>query len=321
MTTDDTRLAALLLTNSITRVDAQPLRAREFWALVDHLDTHGVELGVLLGADRPEHAELPDGLDPVRVHHLLDAMRALAFEIDRLAEGGVALISAFDENFPGLLRDRLGHRCPPRLFVAGPATWLPCDGLAIVGADDAVPAAHDVARSAVAEAVIAHAAVITDHISAMADTVTSEAIACEASLVAIAAEGINRTARTPAVRNRVHAGQVCIASAFAPEAPPTAVTTEARDSIVYALAHTTLVVAVHDGIGPTWRAALDAVQREPASVATWVGRGSLTGNAALARLGATPISTLDELHSLTQTMSEAGLRASSSVPEEDCETR
>jgi hypothetical protein len=67
---------------------------------------------------------------------------------------------------------------------------------------------------------------------------------------------------------------------------------------VYGLATTTLVVSVRDGVGPVWGAAFDAAQREPASIATWLGNGALAGNVALAELGARRIESVDHIHGL-----------------------
>lgn len=303
MMSTDTRLAALLLTNRLTRVEATPLRASEFWAIVESADAANIELGSLLGAQQSVLDSLADasaGIDPQRLQHLLGATRALAFEVERLGEGGIRLISALCPEFPGLVRDRLQHSCPPSLFVAGPLDWLQGEALAIVGSDDAPSESHDIARSAVAAAVVADWAIVADN-TAIGDATVAESLACGGRVVVVPSVGINRAARLPATRKLVQEGTLCLASPYAPDAQSSPAAERARDMVVHALGHTTFVTSTPDGLGATWAAARQAAQREPASVATWLGDGSQAGNIALAELGAQGIETISDLYKILGT--------------------
>ena len=142
--------AASLLTNRLVSLDAKPLPAGEFWKLVVRVDPAD-----LVDLDVDGIAELTASThdEAVRYRTLLDASTALTFEQERLLEGGVSLISALDERFPSVLRERLGTACPPFLLVAGPTEWLDRPGLGVVGsrdaADEALEAARESARMAV----------------------------------------------------------------------------------------------------------------------------------------------------------------------------
>ena len=135
--------AALLLTNRLVALDAKPLTAREFWQL-----THRVDVGDLIGASPSEIEELAGVTveESIRYRTLLDAATALGFEQERLADGGIELISALDATFPARLRERLGSACPPFLLVAGPIDLLGREALGVVGSRDADDGALDAAR-------------------------------------------------------------------------------------------------------------------------------------------------------------------------------
>src|SRR6478735_728650 len=99
----DTIRAALLLTNRLVSLDARPLTAREFWELTAHDDPGELfhrgpdEIANLTGCSHDQAARLVT---------LLSASTALGFERDRLAEGGIELVSALDHRFPSSLRER-----------------------------------------------------------------------------------------------------------------------------------------------------------------------------------------------------------------------
>ncbi len=303
MTADhaDTVRAALLLSNRLTRVDVAPLKAREFWSLVDRTDALDIELGQLLHEPALCDSIATDDVPAARVRSLLDAMRAFAFEVERLDESGVHIIAALDARFPQILRDRMGHGCPPHLFAAGAIDALSHSSLSIVGDGDVDDRAAATARHAVAAAVVADWSVSipdTDHPGDLAAVAIDEALACEATTVVLSAAGINQVARQPDIRKLVQSNAICLASPFAPDAAASGAASRARDSMLHSLGSLTLVVSCADGTGPAWAAAFAAVEREPASVVTVVDADAPPGNRALADLGAHQLASIDELHEL-----------------------
>lgn len=303
----DTVRAALLLSNRLVRLNVAPLKAREFWSVLDCTDALGLDVSELLSTPErcDEVAVVAAGSSNAnatvtgdRLRTLLDATRAFAFEIERLEEGGIQIISALDERFPTLLRDRMAHGCPPHVFAAGDLSTMQRPILSIVSESTSAGPIQLSARHAVAAAVVAGWSVATaDSVSAgdIASTVIDEAVACEASLLVLSSAGINRAARQADLRKLVQASDVCLVSPFSPNAPESGAATRARDSMLHAVSNLTLVASCRDGTGPTWNAAFEAVQREPASVAVITGPGAPQGNLALAALGAQQLDDIDDL--------------------------
>ena len=115
------------------------------------------------------------------------------------------------------------------------------------------------------------------------------------AVVGVPAEGISLASRSAAVRRRVHAGELCLASPYAPDARFSAASALGRNKIVYALSKVTFVVTAEDGSGGTWAGAKEALERRYCPVAVWIGDGAQAGNHALVRRGATPITDLNRL--------------------------
>lgn len=294
----DTVRAALLLTNRLVSLDAGPLTAREFWDLTARHDP-----GDLFHRGPDEIAELT-GSSPdqaARLVSLLSASTALGFEQDRLAEGGIELVSALDDRFPSSLRDRLGTACPTFLLVAGPVDLLSRPGLGIVGSRDASDAALLAARKSAEHAVAEGWPVISGLARGVDQMAMSGALEAGGIVVGIPAEGILKASRNADIRRRVHGRELCIASPYAPNAPFTAGNAMGRNKIIYGLSRVTFVVASDKDSGGTWAGAKEALDRDFGLVAVWSGEGAKDGNAALISHGAAPITELDRLFTLQPT--------------------
>jgi predicted Rossmann fold nucleotide-binding protein DprA/Smf involved in DNA uptake len=239
-------------------LEVGPLTAREFWDLSDrvdlgkliHLDADGIT--ALLGIAEQE---------ALRLRTLLDAVTALSFEEERLLEGGVLLISALDDRFPAVLRERLGTTCPPFLLTAGPLEWAGQLGLGVVGSRDASEAALNAARESAAMAVRHGWPVISGLARGVDQVAMAAALDAGGAVIGVPAEGIITASRNAEIRRRVHQGELCILSPYAPTAPFRAGNAMGRNKIVYALSQVTFVVASDKDTGGTWAGAKEALDR------------------------------------------------------------
>lgn len=285
---DDSTLAALLLTSRLVPDGPPPLKAREFWALVESV---GGDPAVLLGDDPPPVAPEPDE----RIRGLLDRATAFAFALEDAERAGINVVSAFDVRYPGRLRERLGHQAPPALHVAGPLALLVEPGLAIVGAGDD-PDAVEVARSCAASAAGAGLIVITGGADGGTDAAaTTAALDAGGRVVAVLADPLTRRIRRPEVRRAIHEGRLCLATPYHPDAPYSQAADAGRIKLLVALADLTLVI---DGDED---AVAQAVRHDRARVAVW---READGGAEDPRSGdrrATPVHDLGALIDLATT--------------------
>jgi predicted Rossmann fold nucleotide-binding protein DprA/Smf involved in DNA uptake len=285
--------AALLLTNRLVKTAAKPMTAREFWSVVDRVE----DLSILLNLDVGDLVEKLsfDADDAARIRALLDAATALAFERERLEEGGISLVSVFDENFPSVLRERLGTACPPFLLLAGTTSWLASPGLGVVGSRDASESSLDAARRAAEMAADRGWAVISGLARGVDQVAMVAALDAGGVVVGVPAEGIHKASRNAAIRRRVHGGDLSMASPFAPDTPFQSGNAMGRNKIIYALSTVTFVASSDRGSGGTWAGAKEAIDKHYAPVAVWAGNGSRDGNDELARRGATPVARVSDL--------------------------
>jgi len=293
MIVTDTSLAALLLTNRIVDVGEKPLSPGEFWSLCRAIGDPSLLLGTSV-EDIAAKVSIPLG-QAERYAALLAAGAAFASERARLEEEGVRLISALDEAFPERLRHRLHDACPSFLLVGGPAEFLDLAAIGVVGSRDASAEALEVAASTSKVAAASGMAVASGLARGIDQAAMGAALDAGVPVVGVPAEGVRVAARSAEIRRRIHGGELCIASPYAPTMRFTAGTAMGRNKIVYALAEVTLVVCSDSGSGGTWEGAREAMRRSYGRVAVWTGGGAGPGNAKLVELGGVAVSDVGEL--------------------------
>lgn len=285
--TGEARLAALLLTNRLTDLEVQPLRAAEYWPLLDTV----ADPGTLLGLDEPGVAALVgDPALAARVVRLLDAAVGVAFACERLDEAGIRVLSSFDAEFPSRLRDRLGARCPPFLLAAGPAAVA--GGIGVAGVRDPSVDAAAVATLA-GERVVSLGERLVTGLSPGVDRLAMEAVLARGGVATVVpAEGLGLVGRRADTRSLVLGGRVTMLSPFGPDTPRTTVTARGRNRVVYGLADLTLVVASDGDADTTFHGASEALERGDGPVVAWVGAGCGATNPSLVERGARPLADL-----------------------------
>ena len=234
---DDGVLAALLLTSPLAGDGPPPLKAREFWALVD-------EVGDLA----PLLAEVPaDRPDAERLRALLGRATAFAFVVEDAERQGITLLSALDPRYPARLRTAMGPQAPPVLHTVGPLALLDQPAVAIVAGSDAdgpVADVVDAARVAATEAVADGRAVLTGGFASAVDAAaTTAAIEAGGTVVGLLSHPLTTHLHTPEVRRAVHGGRLCLVTPFRPNAPWSPVAEAGRAAVAAALAERTVTLS------------------------------------------------------------------------------
>ncbi len=292
MSDHDRELAALLLVNRLSPTPAEPLKASEYWSLLDAVADPSVLLG-LDGTAVASSAAL-DQATGDRVAALLDGATAFAVERERLEESGIRILSSLSASFPERLR-KLGAACPACLYVAGRAASLDGGGLGIVGSRDVDEKGAAVASLAAEHAVALGRQVVSGLARGVDQTSMVAALQSGGQVVGVPTEGLRRVGRRPDVRQAVLDERLTLASPYSPDAGFTAGNAMGRNKLIYALADVTLVVASDDGRGGTWGGAVEALRRGFGRVAVWTGPGAGPGNEPLVRKGAAPVDDVEDL--------------------------
>jgi len=104
----DRSLASLLLAQRLVDSHAEPLGPKEFWAVVTAV---GEPERLLPGSTSSGDSHVFSSELTERIARRMASATSLAFELERLEQSGLSVLSALDDDYPATLRDRLS--CTP----------------------------------------------------------------------------------------------------------------------------------------------------------------------------------------------------------------
>ena len=292
MMSDDS-LATVLLVGRLRDEPIEPLKASEFWGLCDQVAKPSALLG--LGTEQlgSEHGLAGDLAS--RVVGLLDRATAMAFELERLGQAGISVLTPFDDHYPGRFAERLGAAAPVLLYAAGAVELLDRPGLGVVGSRKVSPEGAEVAASAAERAARLQRPLVSGGARGVDRTAMNAAFDADGPVIGVLAESLARKLRNADMRRAIHEGRTVMCTPYSPEAPFTAGNAMGRNKLIYALSDLTLVVAAEVETGGSWSGAVETLRRGFGRVAVWRGPGEGPGNALLEDRGAVPVASLEEL--------------------------
>ena len=292
---NDDSLATILLVSRMARDGVAPLSASQFWRMVGQIGHPGGLLG------RSEGDLIASGLGEdmaARVVGLLSRPVAMAFELDRLDQSGIATLTPFDEGYPQRLQARLGSRRPAILHAAGALELLDQPGIGVVGSRNVSNEGAAVAEALGRQAASLGLPLISGAARGVDQLAMKAAFQAGGTVVGVPAQSLIRTLRSPDVRRAVHDGRTVMCSPYAPDSPFSVGKAMGRNKLIYALSDVTVAVAADNGSGGTWSGATEAIRGDYCRVAVWRGSGEGPGNEPLERGGAlalTDTSDLDQI--------------------------
>lgn len=299
----DSSLAALLLTQRLVDTDAAPLKASEYWRLLEVVGDPGRLLGLGaagMAADLGLAADLAE-----RVERRLAAATVFAFALDEAEQSGLRVVASVDDDYPARLRDRLGASAPPLIYTAGDVGLLTRDLLGVVGSRDVSDAAASVAGQVGRAAVAAGWGVVSGGAKGVDRLAMRAVLQGDGVAVGVLADSLVRTTRDAEVRRAITDGRLCLCSPYKPTAGFSVANAMGRNKVIYALSQATLVVTADHGKGGTWEGATESLKRAIAPVLVWTGEGAGAGNHALVERGGHGVSEAEGIVALASAVAQA----------------
>lgn len=238
-----------------------------------------------------------------RIGRLRTDAAAALLEVDELRHRGIWTTTVFDDGYPQLIRERLGHNAPPVIFGAGNVGLLTQAGIGIVGSRNVSAEGGEVAKSLAREAVALNVPVVSGGARGVDDLAMNAAFGSGGSVVGVLADSLIGRIRKPDVLQALDDGNVCLLTQQAPSSGFTAGAAMSRNKIIYGLAAVTVVVASDRDSGGTWAGANEAIMATYGPVAVWRGEGEGPGNQALEDMGAARLEEPSDLADLLETPS------------------
>lgn len=302
-------LAVLLLANRLVDVDAKPFSSRDIWKIRHRFPDFSVILDLSAEQLMSEHECPADEAERIKL--LCDSATALTFELERLEESGIKVVTFLDVEFPQRLLATLQTKSSVFLLIAGNADLLTDVSRGIVGSRNASAASIEAAQSAARAAVRRGDHVVSGLAKGIDRVAMAAALESDGNVIGIPSEGLRQVAKGKEVRNLVHEGRICLLSPYGPDARFTVGNAMGRNRFIYGLSSSTLIVASDVRTGGTWAGAEEALKSNFSQVDVWTGDGVTDGNHELVAIGAHPVSSVDEFWEISYTPTSNGLEPDS----------
>ncbi len=303
MRNQDGLATILLVSQLVPSEDAAPLDVGEFADLCRLVAAPGALLG---GGDEDlTKLGLAAGLAR-RVVALLARSTAMAFKVDELAQSGVATVTRFDDAYPQRLAGALRAKAPPVLYIAGEASLLERPGLGVVGSRDVSAEGGEVAKAAAEQGALLGMPLVSGGARGVDQMAMNSAFQAGGPVVGFLADSLMQRVRKPGVAAAIRSGSAVMCTPCNPAAGFSAGNAMGRNKLIYAQAKLTVVVASAAGTGGTWAGATEALSLGLGKVCVWRGRGEGPGNADLVDLGATPVSSPEQIRDLLEAAKPEG---------------
>ena len=212
----DNALATILLVSRIVRDGTSPINTGQFWRLVDQVG----EPGDLLGWTESDLTKSGLAAEMAgRVVGLLGRATAMAFELERLDQSGVATLTPFDEGYPQRLCERLGSKGPAILHAVGALELLDQPGVGVVGSRNVSEEGAEVAKALGRQTASLGLSLVSGAARGVDQLAMNSAFGAGGTVVGIPAHSLIRTLRSPDVRRAVHGGRTVMCTPYAPNSP------------------------------------------------------------------------------------------------------
>ena len=268
--TDETR-AALLLTSPLIAgggsSEVRRLAVREFAQVAAAVGRNDETIGVL------QSRRGEDVIDTLissgeftadfgdRIRLLLRRGLSMATAVDAWHRAGIAVTSKFDRGYPINLIDRLGEHAPPVIYSYGRLETLDEGWLAIQGSRNASEPALDFATD-VGASVADHGKIVVSGGARGIDRAgMSGALTAGGTAVGVLVEGLVKHASSIESRRFISEGNLTLFTPYDPDARFTVGNAMARNKLIFALAHHSLIAAAEVGKGGTWAGATEELKR------------------------------------------------------------
>lgn len=296
-TTTPRTQAILLLCGHFGKKEDQktkPLSLKEYNALAAWLHGEGMSPEDLLSPEGEMAAAASGAVKEasVRLPALLARGMALAFASDEWAREGIWVIGRGDEDYPRILRARLGRQAPVMLYGVGDVALLSMLAVGAVGSRDADTETLAFSRTLGARVAEAGWAIASGGARGVDQEAMFAAMDSGGSAVGILAEGVSKPSRSRLFRGPITSGALTLISTLVPNARWRVGHAMGRNKYIYALSRAT-VVASSGTEGGTWTGALENLKHGWAPMWVRTAENVPPGNTALIAKGGLPLSADD----------------------------
>lgn len=299
---NDDAFATMLLMSQINPSREElvlPLSSQEWHELKARVGKSDlISMGALLRADMSE-LMMQLGCTEAEAYRLcvlLGRTLPLSISMEQMSLNAIELVTYDEREYPDRLRDTLGMKAPPMLYIAGRPELMRQSAIAILGALNAKGDAAQRVRRLAREATEAGYVIVTDGQNGLGHIALDEAIACGGRAILVLGGAMAETLRgKPDIAALVSERRMLLVSQFHPDAPHTPSHAQLISKCLYALSEAAFVFACDEEKGSTWAGAVEALRSKWCPFVYALDTDLYSGNRPLIARGAERVPNLDQI--------------------------
>ncbi len=217
---------------------------------------------------------------------LLGRTLPLSISFEQMRMAGVEVMTYEERPYPERLREALGEKAPPMLYLVGRPEIFRQPAIAVLGAATPKGDVLDRVRLLARQAADAGYVIVVDGQNGAGMVALDEAVNAGGYAAMIMAGGLVDAAHEERISSLVRDRRVALISQFHPEAPYTLSHANQRNRMIYALSQAAFVFSCDEDKGSTWSGAVEALRGKYCDFVYVLDTDAHSGNRPLLKRGA-----------------------------------
>ncbi|WP_300382113.1 DNA-processing protein DprA, partial [Clostridium sp.] len=228
---------------------------------------------------------LINSVEAERITKLLAKAGQLTFELDKLKNFGISVLTRADEKFPKVLKERLKDKCPPVIYYCGDINILNNSLVGVVGSRNIDEYGLEFTKKVAKKIVEDNYSLVSGGAKGV-DGISQDEVLKNGGKVAIfIADSMINKIKKKEIREAITSKNLLIMSAINPNSGFTVYSAMDRNKYIYALSELTVIVSSDYNKGGTWAGATENIKNNWVPTLVRYDDNIPKGNKELIKLG------------------------------------
>ncbi len=272
-----------------TAADIKPLEPKEWGELASLLFSKGLEPNDLLLFSKSDFLEKleVDEMMASRYLRLLERSGSISFEISKYENMGIMITTRAENNYPRLLKQKLGNNCPPIFYAAGNVELLNKRSVGFVGSRTVNDDDIGFTQNTVSKVLQKGYGIVTGGAKGIDTTSTQTALDNNGFVIEYLADSMMQKMRKADIVKSINRGNLLLLSASSPTAGFNVGFAMMRNKYIYSQSDATIIIKTDKNKGGTWNGAIENLKKGWCT--EYCRNIEYPGNLELIKMGAIPI--------------------------------
>lgn len=224
-----------------------------------------------------------------RILTLFKRSGSITFEIQKLKENGIEIVTRADENYPRILKRKLKKNCPPLFYYVGDISLCNKKSIGIVGSRNCDKDDEEFTKNLVKKIIDNNYAIVSGGARGIDSIASETALENNGIIIEYLSDSLLKKIKKRNIINAIRNKQLLLLSSSKPDAGFNVGMAMARNKYIYSQSEATIVIKSDYKKGGSWNGAVEAMKKGYCKVVCRENENS-KGNIELINNGAMGVS-------------------------------